>query len=196
MIRLTIIISVKNLRLTRRRTRRDRYHKLGLGSLENRRWHRKICQLCKVFNSKSTKYLFKTTPIFSRIYITKNASNIPLFKVKHIFVCLSGSGICICHKPKGVQLLRLCLSDLREHNFRHNFPGSVNRIGNYSENIKLLFHCPIYSNKILTPLNVTDLMDTSILEKNDLETIEEPLYEKSIFIKTSSIYILKAKQKV
>ena len=177
MIRLTIIISVKNLRLTRRRTRRDRYHKLGLGSLENRRWYRKICWLCKVFNSKSTKYLFKTTPIFSRIYITKNASNIPLFKVKHIFVCLSGSGICICHKPKGVQLLRLCLSDLREDNFRHNFPGSVNRIGNYSENIKLFFHCPIYSNKILTPLNVTDLMDTSILEKNDLETIKELLYE-------------------
>ena len=48
----------------------------------------------------------------------------------------SGSGICICHKPKGVQLLRLCISDLREHNFRHNFPALVNRICNYSEDIK------------------------------------------------------------
>ena len=141
MIRLTIIISVKNLRLTRERTRMDRYHKLGLRSLENRRWYRKICWLCKVFNSNSPKYLFKTTPIFSRIYITKNASNIPLFKVKHIFICLSGRGICICHKPKGVQLLRLCLSDLREHNFRHNFRGSVNHICNYSENIKTSYHC-------------------------------------------------------
>lgn len=47
--------------------------------------------------------------------------------------------------------------------------------------MSLFFHCPIYSNTILTPLIVTDLMDTSILEKNDLETIEELLYEKKYF---------------
>ena len=62
--------------------------------------------------------------------------------------------------------------------------------------MSLFFHCPIYSNKILTPLIVTDLMDTSILEKNDFETIEALLYEKGIFMKTNSIHILKAKQKV
>ena len=62
--------------------------------------------------------------------------------------------------------------------------------------MSLFFHCPIYSNKTWTALIVTDLMDTSILEKNDLETIEALLYEKSIFMKTNSIHILKAKQKV
>ena len=65
-----------------------------------------------------------------------------------------------------------------------------------SNPMSLFFHCPIYSNKILTPLIVTDLMDTNILEKTDLETIEALLYEKSIFMKTNSIHILKAKQKV
>ena len=103
-IRLTIILSVENWRLfnilhnnsititafpisgaTRGRTRRNRYHKLGLKSIENRRWYRKLCWLFKAFKSQSPKYLFKTTPIFSRIYRTKNANNIPLFKVEHTF---------------------------------------------------------------------------------------------------------------
>ena len=102
MIRLSIIISVKNLRLTRGRTRRNRYHKLGLKSLENRRWYRKLCLLCKVFNSQSPKYLFKTTPIFSRIYITKNANDKTLFKVEYIFFIR-----CVIMKLTGFNYLQI-----------------------------------------------------------------------------------------
>ena len=61
------------------------YHELGLESLEKRRWYRKLCCFYKIFRSQSPQYLFNIIPTFVRPYNTRNADNIPQFKVKHNF---------------------------------------------------------------------------------------------------------------
>ena len=61
------------------------YHELGLESLEKRRWYRKLCCFYKIFRSQSPQYLFNIIPTSARPYNTRNANNIPQFKVKHNF---------------------------------------------------------------------------------------------------------------
>ena len=61
------------------------YHELGLESLEKRRWYRKLCCFYKIFRSQSPQYLFNIIPTSVRPYNTRNANNIPQFKVKHNF---------------------------------------------------------------------------------------------------------------
>ena len=58
------------------------YHELGLESLEKRRLYRKLCCFYKIFRNQSPEYLFN---IIVRPYNTRNANNIPQFKVKHNF---------------------------------------------------------------------------------------------------------------
>ena len=143
------------------------YHELGLESLEKRRWYRKLCCFYKIVRSQSPQYLFNIIPTFVRPYNTRNANNIPLFKVKHNFfknsffpsvviewnkldlnirnsenlfifkkkllkfIRPSGNSVFKCHNPKGIKLLtrlRLGLSHLREHKFRHDFLDSLNPV--------------------------------------------------------------------
>ena len=59
------------------------YHELGLESLEKRRWYRKLCCFYKIFRSQSPQYLFNIIPTSVRPCNTRNANNIPQFKVKH-----------------------------------------------------------------------------------------------------------------
>ena len=61
------------------------YHELSLETLQKRRWYRKLCCFCKTFRNQSSKYLFNIIPTSVRPYNTRNANNIPQFKVKHIF---------------------------------------------------------------------------------------------------------------
>ena len=53
------------------------YQELGLGSLQLRRWYRKLGMFYKIFNSKSPQYLFKLIPEETSSYVTRNADNIP-----------------------------------------------------------------------------------------------------------------------
>ena len=54
-------------------------------SLERRRWYRKLCCFYKIFRSQSPQYLFNIIATPVRPYNTRNANNIPQFKVKHNF---------------------------------------------------------------------------------------------------------------
>ena len=54
-------------------------------SLEHRRWHRKFCCFYKILKDQSPQYLFNISPKLNRPYPTRNANNIPHFKVKHSF---------------------------------------------------------------------------------------------------------------
>ena len=56
------------------------YQQLGFESLQQRRWHRKLCSFYKVFKNKSPRYLFNMIPIRNPVYSTRNHINIPLFK--------------------------------------------------------------------------------------------------------------------
>ena len=61
------------------------YQELGLGTLEKRRWYRKLCCFFKIFRNQSPKYLLNTIPTSPRPYNARIATNIPQFKVKHNF---------------------------------------------------------------------------------------------------------------
>ena len=61
------------------------FEELGLESLQHRRWYRKLCCFYKILKDQSPKYLFNIIPKLNRPYSTRNANNIPHFKVKHSF---------------------------------------------------------------------------------------------------------------
>ena len=61
------------------------YHELGLETLEKRRWYRKLCCFFKIFRNQSPEYLFNIVLTSVRPYNTRNANNIPQFKVKQFF---------------------------------------------------------------------------------------------------------------
>ena len=170
-----------------------------------------------------------------RPYNTRNANNIPQFKVKHNFfqnsffpsvviewnkpdqnirnsqnlfifkkkilkfIRPSGNSVSRCHNPKGIKLLtrlKLDLSHLREHKFKHGFLDSLNPICSCGQNIEtsthFLLHCSNYSNERLTFLNIIRNIDRNILSKNDLKVTETLLYGDSSYDDTNNTLIMNA----
>ena len=79
-----------------------------------------------------------------------------------------------CHNPKGIRLitrLRLGLSHLREHKFKHSFQDCLNPLclcGNDVETSShFLLHCSTYSNERMTFLNKIKNINYGILELSD-----------------------------
>ena len=58
---------------------------LGLDSLQERRWYRKLCLLYKILKNKSPNYLFKLVPVPKARHTTRNCHKIPTFNAKHDF---------------------------------------------------------------------------------------------------------------
>ena len=61
------------------------YQELGLESLQQRQWYRKLCLFFKVYKNQCPKYLLDTIPQSICQYRTRNAHNIPHINVKHQF---------------------------------------------------------------------------------------------------------------
>ena len=78
-----------------------------------------------------------------------------------------------CHCPDGLKLitrLKLGLSHLQFHKFKHNFQDTLNPIcscGTVETNIHYLLHCLIFSDEKLTPFNKLQSIDQNILSKDD-----------------------------
>ena len=129
-----------------------------------------------------------------------NSENLNIFKKKLLkFIHSSGNSIFRCHNPKGVKLLtrlRLGLSHLREHKFKHGFLDSLNPICSCGQNIEtsthFLLHCSNYSNERLTFLNIIRNNDRKILDKNDLKVTETLLYGDSSSDDTNNTLIMNA----
>ena len=67
-------------------SREKLYQELGLESLKQRRWFRKLCYFFKITKNQSPKYLFDKMPTTRTAYRTRNnIANIPRFNVKHNF---------------------------------------------------------------------------------------------------------------
>ena len=66
-------------------SREKLYQELGFESLQQRRWYRKLCCFYKIFKNESPRYLFNIIPTRNPFYITRNHTNISLFKTNHIF---------------------------------------------------------------------------------------------------------------
>ena len=109
------------------------------------------------------------------------------------------SSIFLCNKPKGVQLLtrlRLGLSHLRDHKFKHNLKDTLNPICNRDEDIETschyLLHCSLYTSERLAFLNVVQGIDNSILELTDSRIVEVLLYGRKFLDISSNTNILNA----
>ena len=66
-------------------SKEELYQELGLETLEKGRWYRKLRCFFKIFGNQSPKYLFNIILTSVSPYSTRNANNIPQFKVKHDF---------------------------------------------------------------------------------------------------------------
>ena len=85
----------------------------------------------------------------------KKSKSISIFKNNILkFIRPKPNNIYYCHNPKGIRLLtrlRLSLSHLREHKFKHSFQGCLNPLCFNSNEIETsthsLFHCPTYTNE-------------------------------------------------
>ena len=104
-----------------------------------------------------------------------------------------------CHNPKGIKLLtrlRLDLSHLWEHKFKHGFLDSLNPVCSCGQGIEasthFLLHCSNYSNERLTCLNIIRNIDSKILSKNDLKVTETLLYGDSSYDDTNNTLIMNA----
>ena len=60
-------------------------NELGLESLQNRRWYRKLSFLYKVIANQSPSYLFNVIPKKNTSRPTRGSDNIPLLGTKHNF---------------------------------------------------------------------------------------------------------------
>ena len=116
----------------------------------------------------------------------RNSESLTSFKGK-VLKCIrpSENSIFLCNNPKGIQLvtrLRLDLSHLREHKFKHNFTDTFNPICNCGEDIETschyLLHCSLYANERLALLVVIQGVDNSILELGDSHIVELLLWKK------------------
>ena len=115
------------------------------------------------------------------------------------FIRPSGNSVINCHNPRGVKLLtrlRLGLSHLREHKFKHGFQDSLNPIcscGNDIETLAhFLLHCPHYSNERSTFLNTIRNINKHIFDNNDLQITETLLYGDSSLDDKSNTLLLNA----
>ena len=64
-------------------SRKKVYSELGLESLQDRRWYRKLCVFYKILNNMSPKYLSDIIPSTTRRYSSRNENNIPLVRVNN-----------------------------------------------------------------------------------------------------------------
>ena len=110
----------------------------------------------------------------------RNSESLTSFKSKVLkFIRPSENSIFLCNNPKGIQLLprlRLGLSHLRDHKFKHNFQDTLNPIRNCGEDTETSFHyllhCLLYINERLALLNVIQGIDKSILALTDSYILE------------------------
>ena len=92
--------------------------------------------------------------------------------------------------------LRLRLSHLREHKFKHNFQDTLNPICNCGKDIENSCHyflyCSLYTNERPALLNVIQGIDNSILELGDFHIVEVLLYGRKLVDISSNTNILNA----
>ena len=91
-----------------------------------------------------------------------------------------------CHNPKGLKLitrLRLGLSHLRFHKFKHSFQDTLNPTCKITVEITVhyLLYCLTFSNERLTFLNKLRSIDANILSKDDSNISKVLLYGDQSF---------------
>ena len=113
----------------------------------------------------------------------RNSEILTSFKTKVLkFIGPTENSIFLCNNPKEIQLLtrlKLGLSHLGDHKFKHNFQDTICNCGEDIEtSCHYLLRYSLYTNERLALLNVIQGIDKSILELTDSHIAEVLLYEK------------------
>ena len=95
----------------------------------------------------------------------RNSETLNTFKIKILkFIKPTANGSFGCHNPIGVKLisrLRLGLSHLHEHKFKHRFQDTLNPLCSCGKEVETTFHfllsCPNYSDERLTLLSKLEI---------------------------------------
>ena len=122
-------------------------------------------------------------------------SNLVLLK----FMKPSSNSLFNCHSLKGIKLitrLRLDLSHLRKHKFRHNFQDTLNSIWSCGDDIETtihyLLHFSNYSDEGRILLEGLQSIGEKIHDKSDSQITELLLFGVSSNNDASNTYILNA----
>ena len=93
-----------------------------------------------------------------------------------------------CHGPIGIKYItriRLGLSHLREHKFKHSFQDALNPIRNCGNDVEsalhFFLHCPLYSNERRTLLNSLVNTDHTLLDNTDFSLAQILLFGNTTF---------------
>ena len=84
--------------------------------------------------------------------------------------------------------LRLGLSYLREHKFKHNLQDSINPLCNYGRGIEsttLLLHCPLFVNERSTFFSTLSSLDCNPLNDNTDSTLTQTLLSGNTSFKSN-----------
>ena len=128
----------------------------------------------------------------------RKSKSISIFKSNILkFIQPKPNSVYHCHNPKGIKLLtrlRLGLSHLPEHKFKHSFQDCFNPLclcGNEIETSTHYLHqCPTYTNERMILLNKIKSIDCSILESSDAAVTKFLLFGDNSFSDSSNTLIL------
>ena len=131
----------------------------------------------------------------------KNSKSIVTFKKRILsFIRPSPNNTFNCHNPREIKLLsrlRLGLSHLREHKFKHSFQDSLNPFcscgkGEVETSSHYLLHCSNYSEERLALLNTIRNIGMSILQLSDSKFTSVLLFGDTSFDNNKNTFILDA----
>ena len=116
------------------------------------------------------------------------------------FIRTSPNSIFNCHSPKVIKFLsrlRLSLSHLREHKFKHNFQDALNYFcscekGEVETSSHYLLHCSNYSEEQLVLVNSLKNINTSILHSSYSKFTSLLLFGDTSFDNNKSTLIIDA----
>ena len=114
----------------------------------------------------------------------RNSNSISVFKEKILnFIRPSPNSVFDTRNPKGIELitrLRLCLSHLREHKFKHSFQDTLNPLCNCGQDIESItdffLHCPFFVNERRTLLSTIRSFHGKLLDSTDYDLTQTLLF--------------------
>ena len=119
----------------------------------------------------------------------RKSDSISIFKKRILsFIRPLPNKVANSHNPQGLKLftrLRLGLSHLRCHKFKHNFLDTINPLCSCGSDIETTLHfllyCPNFMECRNTLLSKISEINSELITRNDLALIETPLFGDDSF---------------
>ena len=119
----------------------------------------------------------------------RKAQSLSLFQTNILkFIEPSPNSVYNCHNPKGLKFitrLRLGLSHLREHKFKHSFQDTINPLCSCGLDIEstehFLLHCPQFANERRTLLSIKGNINYKLLENTNSNLSQTLLFVNTSF---------------